>query len=47
MDAGLSRCLPGVARRKRRQLRDDCHALAFERRASGEIARQAAAKACA
>jgi hypothetical protein len=39
-DAGLNHCLPGVARRKRRQLRDDCHSLALKRRAAGKIARQ-------
>jgi hypothetical protein len=39
-DAGLNHCLPGAARRKCRQLRKNCHGLAFERRASVEVARQ-------
>ena len=39
-DAGFNHCLPGAARRKRRQLRDDCHGLALKRRAAGKIARQ-------
>jgi hypothetical protein len=40
MVAGLNHCLPGADRRKCRQLRDDCHGLAFERRASVEVARE-------
>jgi hypothetical protein len=36
----LSRCLRAAARRKGRQLREDCRSLALKRRASGKVARQ-------
>jgi hypothetical protein len=46
-DAGLNDCLPAAAHRKRRQLREDRHALALKRCTPGKVSRQAAAKASA